>query len=651
MGSTQTLETKSLIETVEYRVKEYQALSEQLDNLRTGFQEIVDLDNFTGKSADAIKAFYLAQIDVVEAWQEFITMQISFFEGVEGLASDFDLDGETLVEVPFLEGEVARGIEKTFDMVDAQQSSLQSIFSRIHDLISLEVFSKSEFEAQIEEAEKKRKETTKKVKEFDNLLLDHYRQSSVHEQVIVGLIQELMHASSRDGDVSPIHFNNTLYQESEIHQYKKEAKEMTASYLDYQKKLEENRELRKKKEEMENRAWYEKTWDSICTFTGEVTGYYDVKRASTGIDPVTNEKLSNAERVTAGAWAAAGFIPFVGWAGKAVKGGKGIYSATKVVKATDHVLDAYQSTKAFDILKQTEYGIYGLASYNGFSEYITGKDMFGNDLSDEKRDQSLVQSLFALGTGGASVAIDRMQLKNSLTSVFPTTTPPATVPKRPKSWSLNQAMTWLKHQVPEVRVMQDSMGGKHVMFAKKSSSGSEMFTKGTGNVKHLDDVPRIKEVEVNFKRNDKHDSEEFARQLKDQEKGMNELTVDEYLKNREKYIEQGRAIEGNAAQQATREKALNKKIEELFESGMSWEEAEIKANSWLKTQAALHNPDQIAGGNPLNIGGMGDKRINSSIGSQWKYRIDIVDEQIGELAKLMTPEQRKSTYLNVKLTH
>ncbi|GAF65114.1 hypothetical protein BTS2_2012 [Bacillus sp. TS-2] len=175
--------------------------------------------------------------------------------------------------------------------------------------------------------------------------------------------------------------------------------------------------------------------------------------------------------------------------------------------------------------------------------------------------------------------------------------------------------------------------------------------KGGGSVKHLDDIPRIKEVEVNFKRNDKHDSEEFARQLKDQEKGMNELTVDEYLKNREKYIEQGRAIEGNAAQQATREKALNKKIEELFESGMSWEEAEIKANSWLKTQAALHNPDQIAGGNPLNIGGMGDKRINSSIGSQWKYRIDIVDEQIGELAKLMTPEQRKSTYLNIKLTH
>jgi len=50
--------------------------------------------------------------------------------------------------------------------------------------------------------------------------------------------------------------------------------------------------------------------------------------------------------------------------------------------------------------------------------------------------------------------------------------------------------------------------------------------KGTGNVKLLDDIPRIKESEVNLNRNIKHDPEDFARQLKDQEQGMNELTVD-----------------------------------------------------------------------------------------------------------------------------
>ncbi|UNL87276.1 hypothetical protein IE339_13670 [Priestia koreensis] len=156
---------------------------------------------------------------------------------------------------------------------------------------------------------------------------------------------------------------------------------------------------------------------------------------------------------------------------------------------------------------------------------------------------------------------------------------------------------------------------------------------------------------MNFNRNVKHDSEEFARQLKDQEKGMNELTVDEYLKNRERYIAQGRAIEGNAAQQAAREEAYVQKVNELQREGLTLSNAKKKAKEWLDTQAALHNPDQIAGGKAEIIGGMGDKRINSSIGSQWRYRIDIVDKQIKELAKNMTPEQLKSTYLNVKLTH
>ncbi|WKB36502.1 polymorphic toxin type 15 domain-containing protein [Terrilactibacillus sp. S3-3] len=170
--------------------------------------------------------------------------------------------------------------------------------------------------------------------------------------------------------------------------------------------------------------------------------------------------------------------------------------------------------------------------------------------------------------------------------------------------------------------------------------------------KHFDDVPRLDQIEVSFKRNTKHDPEEFARQLKDQERGMNELTVEEYLANRERYLAaEGRAIEGNAAQQAAREEAYTQKINELQRSGMSLSKAKKEAKEWLDTQAALHNSDQIAGGKADIIGGMGDKGINSSIGSQWKYRIDVVDEQIKEMARNMKPEQLKNTYLNVKLTH
>ena len=42
----------------------------------------------------------------------------------------------------------------------------------------------------------------------------------------------------------------------------------------------------------------------------------------------------------------------------------------------------------------------------------------------------------------------------------------------------------------------------------------------------------------------------------------------------------------------------------------------------------MHDPDQIAGGNALNVTGMGNKRINSSIGSQWKTRADDVESQV-----------------------
>lgn len=120
---------------------------------------------------------------------------------------------------------------------------------------------------------------------------------------------------------------------------------------------------------------------------------------------------------------------------------------------------------------------------------------------------------------------------------------------------------------------------------------------------------------------------------------MNELTVSEYLKNRERYILEGRAIEGNAAQRAARTEARAQKIAELRSKGVSYSDAKIQANEWLETQAALHNPDQIAGGNPLKIDGTGDSNINSSIGIQWRYRIDMVDEKIRLLSSTMTQEE------------
>ncbi|WP_310889538.1 polymorphic toxin type 15 domain-containing protein [Clostridium estertheticum] len=164
-------------------------------------------------------------------------------------------------------------------------------------------------------------------------------------------------------------------------------------------------------------------------------------------------------------------------------------------------------------------------------------------------------------------------------------------------------------------------------------------------------IPKTSEVEVNFNRNLKHDAVEFERQLKDQEKGLNSLSVDEFIKNRNRYLIEGRSLEGNAAQKLARKESLKEKALELRKQGIDRKEAVKKAEEWIKSKAALHDPDQIAGGNPSKINGMGDKRINSSLGSQWKSRVKSMDKQIRTIAEQMGEEERKSTYLNIKLTH
>ena len=50
------------------------------------------------------------------------------------------------------------------------------------------------------------------------------------------------------------------------------------------------------------------------TFIGETTGYYDIVRATTGVNPVTGEELTAAERTKHAGLAAAGFIPVIGGA-------------------------------------------------------------------------------------------------------------------------------------------------------------------------------------------------------------------------------------------------------------------------------------------------------------------------------------------------
>ncbi len=646
-------EAETLTAATKSRAKQYEDLKKEVTALKKEFQGIVGLDSeFQGAGATAIKSFYEAQIEVADAWMELFTTQISFLEGIPASLEEADLSGNTVVEVPFLDGEVSNGINQAKSLVDQQANDLQRILNSIDDILPLDMFEQKDFNEKITLAGHRLDDTVTKVENVDRQLVEEYDVSIGQENVAVGLFRALLDATKQDGNVSPMTFNQSAFKSSDVYQVRDEVAGQMKDYQGFKKEQAEARKIEQEMEELENRPWYEKAWDTTKTFTGEFTGYYDSIRASTGVDPVTGRKLSDAERIAAGAMAAAGFIPVVGWAGRAIKGGSALYKTAKGLNAADNALDAYKTTKGFSLLQKTEYGIYGLLAANGLGEAVTGKDMFGNQLTEEQRQNGLLMALGIGGVAGAAKVADKVasgtkfipyskefaQKQVQKVQAFCREIGKVEVPLRIRVEELATAYgNNYKH------VTFDNTTVKEIVqkFAVKSNGD-----KGMGVLYH---VQRISEIEVKFKQNPKHNAEEFARQLKDQEKGLNGLTIDEYLKNRERYIEEGRALEGNAAQKAARVKAYLDKVDELRETGLSRKESEKQATVWINEQAALHNPDQIAGGNPLDIGGMGDKRVNSSLGSQWRYRIDVIDEQIKTIAASMTEVDKKSIYLNVKL--
>ena len=137
-----------------------------------------------------------------------------------------------------------------------------------------------------------------------------------------------------------------------------------------------------------------------------------------------------------------------------------------------------------------------------------------------------------------------------------------------------------------------------------------------------------------------------------QEDGLNSLTVEEYLTNYDNYVANKRAPSGNVAQAEYKQVAKLVTAEELLEMNpnLTIDEATQMATDMYKNSAALHNPDQITGGNPTQIHALGGKRENSALGSLWRHkRAEKLHDQIVKLAENMSLEEMKNTYLNVRL--
>ncbi|UZW65308.1 T7SS effector LXG polymorphic toxin [Priestia flexa] len=346
------------------REKAYKNLEDQLQTLHKALAAVSKLDDsLQGKGADNIKKFYEYQVDNAKCWIDLVQMTKSYFSALYVKAEDANLAGNTVVDLSFLEHDLKQSVSQAKELVAQQREDLQTILHKVDDLVSLSAFSAEDFNDSIDKAEKKRDETVEAVEKLDAEWLEGYRQMESNYLLTQAATNSLHGATTQGGQAYPVLFDQKAYHASELYKVQKEASEYATNYVTYHEEMKNVHELKKEAErqavEEANKKWYEKTWDTVSTFTGEVTGYYDYKRAAEGVDPVTGRELSTSERVAVGAMAAAGFIPVVGWAGRAAKGGKAIYVTAKGVNAADHALDAYKTSKSFKALEQAEKGLYG----------------------------------------------------------------------------------------------------------------------------------------------------------------------------------------------------------------------------------------------------------------------------------------------------
>jgi hypothetical protein len=124
---------------------------------------------------------------------------------------------------------------------------------------------------------------------------------------------------------------------------------------------------------------------------------------------------------------------------------------------------------------------------------------------------------------------------------------------------------------------------------------------------------------------------EYRRLLKDSEDGINAMTCQSWLKNRDEFLARKAAgSDGRSPTGTKMQKEFNRR----------------SGGSEKRTKAAPHNSDQVSGGHADPTGLPTDAAINSSIGGQWPKKIGTIDTAARAIPEL----KQLYTQMNVKLT-